>query len=143
MPHHLRHGLYTEYLQCAHQHHRDDNESGGLYLRMTESTRAVRKPPLINRGYYTRHQCIASLIAQFRDLCQQGKSGCQLLNLGAGFDTTYWHLKEQVCSITFHRDLPRAQMLPPCISSVSVSRNNCHVWLRMGVREGSWPGALA
>jgi hypothetical protein len=23
--------------------------------------------------------------------------GCQVLNIGAGFDTTYWHLKSQVC----------------------------------------------
>ena len=60
---------------------------------------AVRKPPLINRGYYTRHRCIQSLMAAFSRLCRETGNGVQVLNLGAGFDTTYWHLKDQVTLI--------------------------------------------
>ena len=36
-------------------------------------------------------------MAKFRGLCEKGGQGCQVLNLGAGFDTTYWQLKDQVC----------------------------------------------
>ena len=55
----------------------------------------MKKPPLINRGYYTRHQCVSTLLGDFKRRCDDAGLGCQVLNLGAGFDTTFWHLKSQ------------------------------------------------
>eukprot|EP00058_Branchiostoma_floridae_P021569 XP_002607059.1 hypothetical protein BRAFLDRAFT_68152 [Branchiostoma floridae] len=49
-----------------------------------------RKAPEINRGYYARTQGVGQLLDQFLQLtnCQ-----CQVVSLGAGFETTYWRLK--------------------------------------------------
>lgn len=55
---------------------------------------APRRPPLINRGYYSRVSAIRRLITRFHSL-----GGCQVLSLGAGFDTNYFHFKSQ--GITF------------------------------------------
>lgn len=51
-----------------------------------------RKAPEINRGYYARVQGIRVLLKQFLELT---KCQCQVINLGAGFDTTYWNLKDE------------------------------------------------
>ncbi|XP_076222108.1 leucine carboxyl methyltransferase 1 [Nomia melanderi] len=50
-----------------------------------------RKPPEINRGYYARVKGIEVFIDKFLKLSGE-KS--QIINLGAGFDTLYWRLKE-------------------------------------------------
>ncbi|CAG0900809.1 unnamed protein product [Darwinula stevensoni] len=49
-----------------------------------------RKLPEINRGYYARVAGIETLIKKFIDKFN-GK--CQLVNIGAGFDTLYWRLQ--------------------------------------------------
>lgn len=51
----------------------------------------------MNRGYYTRHQCISMLRSQFLDACTAAELPCQVVVLGAGFDTTYFQLKSQAC----------------------------------------------
>ncbi|XP_036316084.1 leucine carboxyl methyltransferase 1 isoform X3 [Pipistrellus kuhlii] len=51
-----------------------------------------RKAPEINRGYFARVQGISQLIKAF---LQKTKCHCQILNLGAGMDTTFWILKDQ------------------------------------------------
>ncbi|CAG9466985.1 unnamed protein product [Pedinophyceae sp. YPF-701] len=55
--------------------------------------RAQRRPPLINRGYYARYSCIRDLREQFFDACKGRK--CQVLCLGAGFDTAYLQSKAE------------------------------------------------
>ncbi|ELU14133.1 hypothetical protein CAPTEDRAFT_21476 [Capitella teleta] len=51
-----------------------------------------RKAPEINRGYYARVKGIQVLLKQFLELT---KCNCQIINLGAGFDTTFWNLKDE------------------------------------------------
>ncbi|KAF7408450.1 hypothetical protein HZH66_002987 [Vespula vulgaris] len=50
----------------------------------------TRKPPEINRGYYARVKGIEVFIDKFLKL--SGDKG-QIINLGAGFDTLYWKLR--------------------------------------------------
>lgn len=50
-----------------------------------------RKTPEINRGYYIRYKCIRGLVDKFITKCQQN---CQIVSIGAGFDTLYWNLYE-------------------------------------------------
>ncbi|XP_059479780.1 leucine carboxyl methyltransferase 1 [Neocloeon triangulifer] len=49
-----------------------------------------RKAPEINRGYYARCTAVGLLIEQF--IKRVGEE-CQIINIGAGFDTLYWRLK--------------------------------------------------
>ncbi|XP_018022887.1 leucine carboxyl methyltransferase 1 [Hyalella azteca] len=49
-----------------------------------------RRPPEINRGFYARTHSIFLLIQKF---IQVTKGDCQIVNLGAGFDTLFWRLK--------------------------------------------------
>ena len=64
-------------------------------------TRFERKTPEINRGYYARVQAINYLVNQFLDYVQSlnekanSQIKCQIVNIGAGFDTLYWRLKKQ------------------------------------------------
>jgi len=51
----------------------------------------MRKPPEINRGYYIRYKSIRSLIDKF---IAKTKRNCQIVSIGAGFDTLYWNLHE-------------------------------------------------
>eukprot|EP01025_Chloroclados_australasicus_P055735 TRINITY_DN6821_c0_g2_i3.p1 TRINITY_DN6821_c0_g2~~TRINITY_DN6821_c0_g2_i3.p1 ORF type:complete len:351 (-),score=45.71 TRINITY_DN6821_c0_g2_i3:426-1478(-) len=57
----------------------------------------VQKAPLLNRGYYTRHKCMASLLDGFLSACssQQPPQPCQVVVLGAGFDTTFFQSKSR------------------------------------------------
>lgn len=50
-----------------------------------------RKTPEINRGYYARVKGMETILLQFLELTQKE---CQVVNLGAGFDTRFWQLKE-------------------------------------------------
>lgn len=54
---------------------------------------AERRPPEINRGYFTRTEAIKTLVQRFLQI-SQGKN-CQIVNLGAGYDTLFWRLQEQ------------------------------------------------
>lgn len=48
-----------------------------------------KKPPEISRGYYARSASISYLIEQF---ISQHES-CQIISLGAGYDSLFWRLK--------------------------------------------------
>ncbi|XP_050680608.1 leucine carboxyl methyltransferase 1 [Leptidea sinapis] len=50
-----------------------------------------RKAPEINRGYYARVKAMEMFIHQFLERCD---TKCQIINLGCGFDTLYWRLKD-------------------------------------------------
>jgi len=54
------------------------------------------RPPLINRGYYSRVAAFKLVITKFLSI--PGKK--QIVSLGAGFDTTYFQLKVklQICN---------------------------------------------
>lgn len=51
-----------------------------------------RRAPEINRGYFARVRSIQLLMDQ---VLSQTKCSCQIINLGAGFDTLFWKLKDE------------------------------------------------
>ncbi|KAM6155024.1 leucine carboxyl methyltransferase 1 [Rhynchocyon petersi] len=51
-----------------------------------------RKAPEINRGYFARVHGVSQLIKAF---LRKTECHCQILNLGAGMDTTFWMLKDE------------------------------------------------
>uniref|UniRef100_A0A671RG48 Leucine carboxyl methyltransferase 1 n=1 Tax=Sinocyclocheilus anshuiensis TaxID=1608454 RepID=A0A671RG48_9TELE len=51
-----------------------------------------RKAPEINRGYYGRVRGMNLLIDAF---LKKTQCDCQVVNLGAGLDTTFWRLKDE------------------------------------------------
>lgn len=51
-----------------------------------------RKTPEINRGYYARVKGMRTLLNQF---LAKTECNCQVINLGAGFDSLFWLLKEE------------------------------------------------
>ncbi|XP_018416869.1 PREDICTED: leucine carboxyl methyltransferase 1 [Nanorana parkeri] len=51
-----------------------------------------RKAPEINRGYYARVQGVSQLLYAF---LKRTECNCQVINLGAGLDTTFWRLKDE------------------------------------------------
>uniref|UniRef100_A0A2P2LLL1 [phosphatase 2A protein]-leucine-carboxy methyltransferase n=1 Tax=Rhizophora mucronata TaxID=61149 RepID=A0A2P2LLL1_RHIMU len=61
--------------------------------------RSVRRSPIINRGYFARWAAFRKLLFQFLDceVCttEKGHVKKQILSLGAGFDTTYFQLKDE------------------------------------------------
>lgn len=50
-----------------------------------------RKAPEISRGYYARVKSIQIIIEKF---LQMTKNNCQIVSLGAGFDTLFWRLSD-------------------------------------------------
>uniref|UniRef100_A0A915ED73 Leucine carboxyl methyltransferase 1 n=1 Tax=Ditylenchus dipsaci TaxID=166011 RepID=A0A915ED73_9BILA len=50
-----------------------------------------RRDPEISRGYWARTASITSLVLQF---IQRAGASAQIVNIGAGFDTLYWRLKD-------------------------------------------------
>jgi O-methyltransferase involved in polyketide biosynthesis len=60
------------------------------FVRFFDSTEGVKRPPLINRGYWTR-------VAKYRDVLtrflEQGHEHCNIVSIGAGLDTNYWHFR--------------------------------------------------
>ncbi len=59
--------------------------------RMTE-----RKAPEIHLGYYTRVTGIKRLLDKALEVLDRCGEGVQVVNLGAGFDTLYWRLKDDL-----------------------------------------------
>ncbi|KAI5428216.1 variant 2, Leucine carboxyl methyltransferase 1 [Lathyrus oleraceus] len=61
--------------------------------------RPVRRSPIINRGYFSRWAALRKLLYQFLDVekktDENGPTKMQILSLGAGFDTTYFQLKDE------------------------------------------------
>ena len=58
-----------------------------MFYRSTE-----RKAPDINRGYWARIRTIQHFVSEF---LQKTNLQCQIVNLGAGFDTLFWNLVDQ------------------------------------------------
>ncbi|CAH2103058.1 unnamed protein product [Euphydryas editha] len=73
-----------------------------------------RKAPEINRGYYARVKAMEMFIHQFLERCG---TQCQIINLGCGYDTLYWRLKDttQAVSNFIELDFP------------SVTSKKCHI----------------
>jgi len=65
---------------------------------------SLRQPPLMNRGYYSRVVVLRTLV---RDFIAMG--GKQIVNLGAGFDTTFFvlYLENTLPNSYFEVDLPQ------------------------------------
>ncbi|BFZ00778.1 hypothetical protein BsWGS_03816 [Bradybaena similaris] len=53
---------------------------------------SARKAPEISRGYYARVKSIETLVRNFLTLTE---CRCQIINLGAGFDTLFWRLSDE------------------------------------------------
>ncbi|XP_077979377.1 leucine carboxyl methyltransferase 1-like [Glandiceps talaboti] len=51
-----------------------------------------RKAPEINRGYYARTHGVKFLLEEF---LRKTELKCQVVSLGAGFDTLFWRLKDE------------------------------------------------
>ncbi|XP_049858555.1 leucine carboxyl methyltransferase 1 isoform X1 [Schistocerca gregaria] len=90
----------SECKRCAVKLGYWDDPYISLFVRGTE-----RKAPEINRGYFARTKGVGIFIDKFLKKCG-GK--CQLINLGSGFDTLYWRLKDsgQTVSNFIELDFP-------------------------------------
>ena len=73
-------------------------ESVYTALNKTSSTAAIRRSPIIHRGYYTRYECFTRVLDAF--LAQTEATNRQIVFLGAGFDTlslsAYKHSNEGI-----------------------------------------------
>uniref|UniRef100_A0A8C1TD97 Leucine carboxyl methyltransferase 1 n=1 Tax=Cyprinus carpio TaxID=7962 RepID=A0A8C1TD97_CYPCA len=63
-----------------------------LYVQYFVRQVGERKAPEINRGYYGRVKGMNLLIDAF---LKKTQCDCQVVNLGAGLDTTFWRLKDE------------------------------------------------
>mmetsp|Transcript_97083 Transcript_97083/g.153069 ORF Transcript_97083/g.153069 Transcript_97083/m.153069 type:complete len:381 (-) Transcript_97083:54-1196(-) len=59
---------------------------------LIRNTRPHPRGPLIHRGYYSRVSAMRQTVVRFLERCPPG--GVQIVNLGAGFDTLYFWLRE-------------------------------------------------
>ncbi|KAL6095306.1 lcmt1 [Pungitius sinensis] len=62
------------------------------YIQYFVRSVGERKAPEINRGYYARVQGVDHLLDAF---IRKAECECQVINLGAGLDTTFWRLKDK------------------------------------------------
>ncbi|KAJ7984714.1 hypothetical protein DPEC_G00357620 [Dallia pectoralis] len=62
------------------------------YVQYFARSVGERKAPEINRGYYARVRGMNHLLDAF---LRKTKCDCQIVNLGAGLDTTFWRLKDE------------------------------------------------
>eukprot|EP00928_Gymnodinium_smaydae_P087993 TRINITY_DN72153_c0_g1_i1.p1 TRINITY_DN72153_c0_g1~~TRINITY_DN72153_c0_g1_i1.p1 ORF type:complete len:429 (-),score=91.87 TRINITY_DN72153_c0_g1_i1:44-1234(-) len=60
---------------------------------LVRGTRPPPRSPLIHRGYYSRVTAMRSVVLRFLERCPVGQ-GVQIVNLGSGFDTTYFWLRD-------------------------------------------------
>lgn len=63
-----------------------------LYIQYFARSVGERKAPEISRGYYARVKGVNHLLDAF---IRKTECDCQVINLGAGLDTTFWRLKEE------------------------------------------------
>lgn len=70
----------------------------------------LRRAPLINRGYFTRHSALQQLIQRFTSLGGGTALPKQIICLGAGFDTTWFHLQEQGAAPACYFEIDFAQV---------------------------------
>lgn len=57
--------------------------------QQSQSSPVEHKPPEMSRGYFTRVSAIRNFVKQFIEKTNQN---CQVVNLGAGYDTLYFNL---------------------------------------------------
>ncbi|KAJ3221385.1 hypothetical protein HK099_003559 [Clydaea vesicula] len=59
--------------------------------------RAIKRPPVINRGTYVRHTILNKMIRQFYNQHCNSKEKCniQVVSFGAGSDTRFFQMKEE------------------------------------------------
>lgn len=75
------------------------------YLRFFTHT-VVKRPPIINRGYWARVNRVTLTLNRF---LETAGNGAQIISLGAGFDTNFWLLKDRYpqSDFTYHElDFP-------------------------------------
>lgn len=60
---------------------------------LIRNTRPYPRSPLIHRGYYSRVSAMRRAVTRFLDRCPPG-GGVQIVNLGVGFDTLYFWLRD-------------------------------------------------
>uniref|UniRef100_A0A7N9ATP5 Leucine carboxyl methyltransferase 1 n=1 Tax=Mastacembelus armatus TaxID=205130 RepID=A0A7N9ATP5_9TELE len=77
------------------------------YIQHFARSVGERKAPEINRGYYARVQGVNHLLDAF---IRKTERDCQVINLGAGLDTTFWRLKVYNTAVRF---LSPAETKPP------------------------------
>lgn len=63
-----------------------------LYIQYFARSVGERKAPEISRGYYARVKGVNHLLDAF---IRKTECDCQVINVGAGLDTTFWRLKEE------------------------------------------------
>lgn len=61
--------------------------------QLIRGSRPASRSPLIHRGYYSRVKAMRGGLERFLERCPKG-GGCQVVNLGAGFDTVFFWLRE-------------------------------------------------
>uniref|UniRef100_A0A671VIJ9 Leucine carboxyl methyltransferase 1 n=1 Tax=Sparus aurata TaxID=8175 RepID=A0A671VIJ9_SPAAU len=62
------------------------------YIQYFARSVGERKAPEINRGYYARVRGVNHLLDAF---IRKAECDCQVINVGAGLDTTFWRLKDE------------------------------------------------
>ncbi|CAK9068657.1 unnamed protein product [Durusdinium trenchii] len=87
-------------------------------------SRSTHSSPLIHRGYWSRVEAIRSTVLRFLQRAPAG--GVQVVNLGAGFDTLYFWLREDPQRwredlVYFEVDFP--EVLSKKISAISRRQN--------------------
>ena len=92
--------------------------------------RKHRKPPLINRGTFIRTIAIDSYLRRF--LVDAGGSKCQVVSLGAGFDTRYFRLVSergncQYFEIDFDSVIASKEAVIKADSELSNLNSNLHL----------------
>ncbi|XP_076042367.1 leucine carboxyl methyltransferase 1 [Oratosquilla oratoria] len=109
----------------------------GYFVRNCE-----RRAPEINRGYFARITAIKIIVDKFIKVTG---GRCQIVNIGAGFDTLYWRLKDEGQSVSnfVELDFPgvtsrkcmNIQRMKPLLKGVThedhdikFNRNNLHTY---------------
>lgn len=87
----------SECKRCAVQLGYWEDRYISLFVRAGE-----KKTPEINRGYYARAKGVEMFIDKF---LKKSGSEHQIVNLGSGFDTLYWRLKDSNKNVTNFVDM--------------------------------------
>lgn len=93
--------------------------------QLMRNTRPTARSPLIHRGYYSRVAAIRGSVSRFLSLCPRG-GGVQIVDLGSGFDTLYFWLRESPSlwredMVFFEVDFP--EVLCKKISAITKKQN--------------------
>ena len=90
------------------------------YISAFTRRSSMKRSPVINRGSYLRFACINRLIAGF---VNKFSGKCQIVSLGAGSDTRFFLLKQQMqLSVRKYFELDFADIVSRKIQSIQQSR---------------------